>query len=243
MIRHTKPLAVLALAALLPVAALAQNTSAPRTDRQQLIDRLAELEAAQTAARAELEALDADPQPQRDRQRPNVSRHDQRADPRANQRTEQGAILRDIDPQMRERFERFRRNNPERAQRFLDQHRPKLEEMRQLRENDPEAFERRAEAMRTLQRAGRLAAQVALAEDAGDTENALDARQQLRAEAEALFAARLELHRQSISKMQTRLDDARAKLATAEANRDDLIEQRTQQAIDDARRRLHNARP
>lgn len=141
------------------------------------------------------------------------------------------------DRNRRERFERPHQENPERAKRFEENRRNRLEEMNTLRDTDPEQYRRRVETMQALKRAGDLAAEVAALEDAGKQNEANTVRAQLRAEAEFVFDRTIERQQAELAKNEERLKAAKARLENAIKNRDARLEERIEKAIQRARTR------
>ena len=228
-----RAIAALALAATLPTALAAAQPD----QRDELQRQLERLEAQQAEIRDRLAEIDRESAaPERPSQAARLERFRERraAGP--------GDVLGEIDPQMRERFERFRRENPERANRFLEKHRDRLRDLRELRETDPQAFERRARFMRSMREAGFLASQIAVLERAGNIPEARERREELRSLIAELVDMRLELHRRKAQEIESRLEEARETIAELEASREDIVDQRLEEAVDRARTRLENAR-
>lgn len=148
----------------------------------------------------------------------------------------------DVPPELRDRFERIRKENPERAERWRERHRGRLAELRELREKDPEAYRARIETMQALRRSSELAAEVAQLEDAGKTDDAQRVREELRAEAEFIFERMLERRRKEIETIEGRLAEARERLEEMESEGARVLDERIEQAIERARERLDTGR-
>jgi septal ring factor EnvC (AmiA/AmiB activator) len=232
-------LAALTIAATLPLTAtpvsLAQAEPDQRAELQRQLERLEAQQAEIRDRLAELGEADADAARAPANPRAPFQRFRDRA-------AQPGDFLGEIDPEMRERFERFRRENPERAERFIEKHRERLRDLRDLRETDPEAFERRVEFMRSMREAGFLASQIAVLEDAGNLRDARERRDELRALIARLVDMRLEHQRRKTQEIEARLEEARESIAQMEASRDDLVDEHLEKAIDRAHARLQSAR-
>jgi len=63
-------------------------------------------------------------------------------------------------------------------------------------------------------------------------------RERLRAHAEKLFEERIRRQREQLESLAARLERARAELVEAEASRERVLDERVEQAVEGARRRL-----
>ena len=125
-------LMITALALALSAAATVAQDAAP--SRAEIEDRLAQLETEQAELRDQLRALDDEPaDTDRRPRRRSVTDGAPLPDPAVS------AVLEDIDPNFRERLERLRRENPERARQIAARVRQRTAELQDLKQSDPAA--------------------------------------------------------------------------------------------------------
>ncbi len=187
----------------------ALSVAQPDSDRARLRERLDALRAEQAQVESDLAAID-----EGDR-----------------------GELRDLPPELAERFDRLRREHPERAEGVRRRHGERFDRLRELREKDPEAYRARMETMQALRRSSELAAEVAALEDAGKQPEADAVREDLRREAEFIFERMLEQRRAEIAEIESRLTAARERLKEMEEGGPARMDERIEQAIDRARDR------
>ncbi|MBI1336625.1 MAG: hypothetical protein GC164_06655 [Phycisphaera sp.] len=137
-----------------------------------------------------------------------------------NQRLE---VLREIHPQLAKQLEALREKNPERVAQMLRQHWPRLQEIVDTRESDPEFFNLRVSDIRLTRERMDLIGQFRKATRSSNITTLNVLRDQLLANIQEHFEVRQEMRRKELEQLESRVTELKQKLDDREKQRDQII--------------------
>jgi ElaB/YqjD/DUF883 family membrane-anchored ribosome-binding protein len=147
-------------------------------------------------------------------------------------------FLEHIDPRLHQHFERMRARNPERAEALLQKAGPRLERLENLRETDPERFEARAQAMRSIHDAMQAAHAVVDAGTEGLPQSEIDAlKAEFMAKVGIAVDAGIALREMELVNAEERLTNLREEVEHMQDSRDEVVQKHAEEMLARAARR------
>lgn len=140
-------------------------------------------------------------------------------------------LLKEQDPPLAQRLEAIRQTDPQRAQRMLGPHVPGLMRLAYLKRTDPEHFRLRMQDLKLDRQSRELARQIhglAAADMAAQRDRLT---QELRAVLAQQFQVRQQLQEKMVQDLQQRLENLRLEVERRRAQKDQLIDQRFQELL------------
>jgi len=146
------------------------------------------------------------------------------------------AVMRDVNPEMAERFDRaLAGDNPERARRVLDRMSGRLLELHRLKREQPEAYRLRVADHRAKIDTFKLARQLRAARMDRDAERVEHLTAELREQLESHFEIRQKLRERELAELEQRLERMREELQEHRAKKAALIDQSLERIVEGRR--------
>ena len=137
-----------------------------------------------------------------------------------------------IDPGLRDRFERMRREHPERAEELWEKAGPRIERLREMREEDPERFQVRVDAMKAMHQAMRAAHAVVDAGAEGAAQEQIDMlRLDFMEKVGVAVDSGIALRAAELEHAEERLEKLREHVAQMHATRDATVQERAEEML------------
>ena len=147
------------------------------------------------------------------------------------------AVARELDPELADRLEQARRDDPRDVGRLLGRDGPTLRRLVWLRRIDPGLFDLRIRDLRLTRESLDLAYRLRDARAADRDADADRLEEQLEALVERHFEIRQEILQRQLEAMRVRLEQLEEELDERDDDRDDLIEERVEELVEGGDRR------
>ncbi len=139
------------------------------------------------------------------------------------------AILQELHPEMAERLTEARKYSPERVQRLLKMMGPRINELRRLKEHDPEMFELKKQDIVLGRETRELAAELREARQRGDEKAVQQSTARMRELVRKHFDVRQQMKVHELEAIERRLEMLREQLKERAAQREQVIESRVEE--------------
>jgi hypothetical protein len=181
---------------------------------------------------ADGEAPRRDFKPPRDRERdvdgdrPRPGQRDRRPKPLTDQQKEQVlGVLADINPEMKQRFDKAVENNPRRANLMLaHMYHGRMQDLIKLRKDDPDFYKVRVDEHRQRLVTLKLVRALREANEAGDDAKAAKIKAKLREQLEATFETRQKVRERELKMLEQRIAKLREELKDHRQRKGELID-------------------
>ncbi len=148
------------------------------------------------------------------------------------------AVLKDIDPDLYEKFQELKKDKPMRAFGLLREHGPLLRRLVFLKERDEESYDLRVSDIRLSRETMQLAEQIVEEKNQRelDVEKLTKLYEQLEKKVDMQFTVRQDLRQHELEMLRKRLEAMEQGIKLREDKRDDIIEAQVEELIDRAKK-------
>jgi len=143
-------------------------------------------------------------------------------------------VLAEVNPEVAQRIEQHRADQPDSVMQMLRPHAPGLQRLVYLKRNEPEHYALRVEDIQLERHCDELAGELRNAEAADDAETAGQLRTELAAAVARHFDVRQQLRERHLQRLEQRIEELRQQIEQRRAARDELIQQRIDELVSDA---------